>query len=499
MFSPNGQMLAAAEAGPGGLQLRVWELESGNEVLVRHNLFPLRWAPDSRYLLTFGASYEGGVERRPSYSGSGSQEWENLRVPFPLFVQAWEVLHPAPTYQLERPVHALDFAPDGSRLAVDNTLWEVARTADGARLRRSSVEVTGVRSLALTAVGAWGAVSNLPPSWRYADLVALVQLAPKRRELRPYFPDAGAFFFPEKDRIAVPHLKEIAVSPDGRQALLAWEVGWYEGEDVRRAARLQLGRVLAAAPAPLALAPVLALRPDRLYEAPVNHSDTHGDTFCLEMWNLNEWKRLAVLHRGGTRSFRLTPDGRHLLVSIGFFPADVEVRSAETGDLERALVLPPELTTVPGPLHVSPDGRLVLVRAQVIPTARGPSPPPGSKFSIRVRLSDASTVSVRRLLFEVESGRALQTWTVETGTWTAEALGPGGQNIASGDEDGTLHLWDVATGRERARWRAHEAEVTALAFSPDGQVLVSGSRDGTVKVWPLPYIRKELLGLGLDW
>jgi WD40 repeat protein len=103
------------------------------------------------------------------------------------------------------------------------------------------------------------------------------------------------------------------------------------------------------------------------------------------------------------------------------------------------------------------------------------------------------------LLFEVETGRVLQTWTAGTGTWTAVALGGDGQYVGSGDEDGTLHLWDAATGRERAQWRAHEAGVTALAFSPEGHLLVSASSDGTLKVWHLSYIRKELATLGLDW
>jgi WD40 repeat protein len=70
---------------------------------------------------------------------------------------------------------------------------------------------------------------------------------------------------------------------------------------------------------------------------------------------------------------------------------------------------------------------------------------------------------------------------------------------AKGTVEGTIRLWDLATGRELVHWQGHEVEVTALAFDPDGEVLISGSREGTVKLWNLPYIRKELAALGLDW
>jgi WD40 repeat protein len=80
-----------------------------------------------------------------------------------------------------------------------------------------------------------------------------------------------------------------------------------------------------------------------------------------------------------------------------------------------------------------------------------------------------------------------------------QSLGPNGRHFASGDDDGTLRLWDADTGRELAHWQAHKAGLTALAFHPDGSTLISGASDGTLKVWNLPYIRKELAVLGLDW
>ena len=41
--------------------------------------------------------------------------------------------------------------------------------------------------------------------------------------------------------------------------------------------------------------------------------------------------------------------------------------------------------------------------------------------------------------------------------------------------------------------------VTALLFSKDGNTVYSGSQAGALKLWNLPYIRKELRELGLDW
>jgi WD40 repeat protein len=83
--------------------------------------------------------------------------------------------------------------------------------------------------------------------------------------------------------------------------------------------------------------------------------------------------------------------------------------------------------------------------------------------------------------------------------WQAFALNPEATLVASGGQDKMIHLWDVASGREVARWPGHEDAVTALLFSLDGQTLYSGSQDGTLKIWSLPFLRKELTALGLDW
>jgi WD40 repeat protein len=102
-------------------------------------------------------------------------------------------------------------------------------------------------------------------------------------------------------------------------------------------------------------------------------------------------------------------------------------------------------------------------------------------------------------LYELPAGREVQSWKTEPESWGAAAVGPGGKLVASGGEDRMIHVWDVQSGRELASWPAHDGAVTALAFSKDGATLYSGSSDGVLKLWNLPYIRKELAALGLDW
>ena len=102
-------------------------------------------------------------------------------------------------------------------------------------------------------------------------------------------------------------------------------------------------------------------------------------------------------------------------------------------------------------------------------------------------------------VMDAHDGHELQSW--QTGTRGLECgrCRPRHQVVASGGEDRMIHLWDVASGGELAHWPAHEGDVTALSFSRDGATLFSGSRDGALKVWNLPFIRKELAALGLDW
>ncbi len=67
----------------------------------------------------------------------------------------------------------------------------------------------------------------------------------------------------------------------------------------------------------------------------------------------------------------------------------------------------------------------------------------------------------------------------------AVAVTPDGCRTVSASGDGTLKVWELQTGRELQTFSGHAGGVTAVVVMPDGQRAISASNDGTLKVWEL--------------
>jgi eukaryotic-like serine/threonine-protein kinase len=65
--------------------------------------------------------------------------------------------------------------------------------------------------------------------------------------------------------------------------------------------------------------------------------------------------------------------------------------------------------------------------------------------------------------------------------WTL-ALSPNGDFLATGSDDGHAKIWDLKTQKE-IQTLASRGGARALAFDPDGKKLLTGGRNGAVKVW----------------
>ncbi|UIE38939.1 nSTAND1 domain-containing NTPase [Leptodesmis sichuanensis] len=85
-------------------------------------------------------------------------------------------------------------------------------------------------------------------------------------------------------------------------------------------------------------------------------------------------------------------------------------------------------------------------------------------------------------IWEVESGQLKLTLTHKDGVTSAH-FGPDGQQVVTTSLDGTAKVYDSYTGALQVILAGHRGAVLDAAFSPDGQTIATGSTDGIVRLW----------------
>ena len=150
-----------------------------------------------------------------------------------------------------------------------------------------------------------------------------------------------------------------------------------------------------------------------------------------------------------------TRDGRTLLMATG---SAIQAWSTEGH-------VPGRITgLVPGPLAVTPDGRLLAAAVR-----------------------NAGQGSVRLWsLAQPSSPRPLGSLTAGTGAVTAVAISADGRLLAAGTASGAIDLWDVSTPqrpRPLPALAGHPGGVDSLAFDPARPVLASSGADSRIRLW----------------
>ncbi len=213
----------------------------------------------------------------------------------------------------------------------------------------------------------------------------------------------------------------------------------------------------------------------------------------LRSWTL-ELDRIHFLRTDrGVGRLVLSPDGRWLAITND---ASVQIRNANTGQLERVLLGRGGRITHPS---FSPDGRYLAAAegkaVSIWDTTSGrvlrqfglEAPglvaawsPDGSRLAVGTWAPGAAEV------WEIASGRKLQSFAhgqthgVGTLAWS-----PDSNRLASGDWPGKLFLWDAATGKLVQELKGHQegSGLTSLAWSPDGRMLAGGGGGGSIFLW----------------
>jgi sugar lactone lactonase YvrE len=191
-------------------------------------------------------------------------------------------------------------------------------------------------------------------------------------------------------------------------------------------------------------------------------------------------------------SMAVSPDGKTLAVSVN---QAVKLYDVATGiDLD---TLPIQSVSTQD-LAFSPDGKsLVIVdssrgvivwnlasKSEAKPFSEPAIYPETFAFSLDGRLlavggwNEGNAAKI--VLWDLNSGQWLRTFTGHENTVNAVAFSPDGRWLVSGSADLTIRLWDVSNGNVLNKLTGHTTAVNAVAFSPDGKMLASGGDDGVI-------------------
>ncbi len=86
-------------------------------------------------------------------------------------------------------------------------------------------------------------------------------------------------------------------------------------------------------------------------------------------------------------------------------------------------------------------------------------------------------------IWEVRTGKRLQTLKGHTDGVNSVAFSSDGRLLASGSDDKTIGIWEIQTGKRLQTLEGHTDWIRSVAFSPDSHLLASSSRDKAIGIW----------------
>jgi len=107
--------------------------------------------------------------------------------------------------------------------------------------------------------------------------------------------------------------------------------------------------------------------------------------------------------------------------------------------------------------------------------------PDGTKI---VTASEDGTAKI----WDVESGRVLQTLVVQAVRVHFAAFSPDGKEIVTSSfmgagNDNTVQIWNVETGEALRRLEGETTTINSAVFSPDGKRILTGGMSNTARIW----------------
>jgi WD40 repeat protein/serine/threonine protein kinase len=519
-FAPDGRHFAT---GSDDLTIRVWDVETGAEVLAITNqpapVRSLAWSVDGTWILSAGGHVARvflaatGAQRfavtnldARIASGAISPDGGTIAIGMAdgktrLFDTA-EFHEAGPLPKLPKGVRTLAFSPDGRRLA--------AGSADGTT--RIFELATSKEVVALAGHEDWvESVAFSPDGLR-------VLTASDDRTARVWDSLTGRELFALKGHSY--YVRSAVFSPDGRTIATAsvdWTVKLWQAKDGDEITTLKehTGNVDAIAFSRDGSRLVSAGKDETAIVWRLDKREPGFEIGASQLMAFStDCQRLAIADRAGTMVFdtslgreiarpqipageisAIALSGRGDRLVVGGSDRSATVWDVESGREIASLKQPDGDVVCVG---FSPDGRRLVTG--------------GRDHKLRISQTDSG-----RLLLEIDAavapivavewspdGRSIACgfssrpeaaiWDSATGKKMGEiegqpggilalAFSPDGNHLATAGWDRSARVWDIATGRELANLKGHGGILRSVAFSGDGTRVITAGDDRTARVW----------------
>jgi WD40 repeat protein len=102
--------------------------------------------------------------------------------------------------------------------------------------------------------------------------------------------------------------------------------------------------------------------------------------------------------------------------------------------------------------------------------------------------------SIRRL--QERLGRIIEKADLQPRSFISIGFSPDGKQLVTGEDGGTVQLWDSQPLRPIGLIGKHDARVKSVSFSPDGRQVVSAGDDKMIALWNVEQ-RKLITRIGV--